>query len=97
MRRVVLLTLVLLVALPGTASAVTPERIERVIDASLSGLLARQLEWGGFDDPLAGPRFGYGAIALGWLAGGEAGARSLRAGTRMADPGGFQAWIEALR
>jgi hypothetical protein len=59
----------------SSAAAVTSEQVEQLVDESLDGLLARQVPWGGFDDPLAGPRFNYGAVALGWL------------GTRRAVPG----------
>jgi hypothetical protein len=95
-------------ALAQTAPPVTPERLERLLDASLDGLMARQLPWGGFDDPLAGARFNYGAVSLAWLAGerslpGAAGAErrraaalTLGAATRVERPGAFQAWIEAL-
>src|SRR5262245_724133 len=91
-----------------TAPPVTPQRLERLVDAGLDGLMPRQLGWGGFADPLDGPRFNYGAMGLAWLAGeralpGPAGeerrqaaALTLAAGTRTERPGAFQLWMEAL-
>jgi hypothetical protein len=90
------------------ARAVSRTDLERLIDDSLDGVLARQLPWGGFDDPLSGPPFGYGAVAIGWIAAvraapgppgnarRQAAALALQAGARVTEPGGFQAWIEAL-
>ena len=103
-----LLAVTLAVLTAPSAHAVTSKQLSELTDASLDGLLARQLPWGGFDDPLAGPRFNYGAVALGWLAAeradpGLAGDprrraadASLLAATRVAEPGAFQVWIEAL-
>lgn len=95
-------------ALAEPAQPVTEERLERLVDDSLDGLMGRQLPWGGFDDPLSGASFNYGAVALAWLAGDRAGAGpagderrraaavTLRSATRVAAPGAFQMWIEAL-
>jgi hypothetical protein len=103
-----LLAMMLAVLVAPSASAVTRTELDELTDSGLDGLLARQLPWGGFDDPLAGPRFNYGAVALGWLAAeraapGAAGDprrraadASLLAATRVAEPGAFQVWIEAL-
>lgn len=109
MRRLLCLLVVpmSLLAAPA-AQAVTGEQLGRLIDVSLEGLLARQQPWGGFDDPLAGPTFNYGAVGLGWLAvrratpGPEgdawrrAAALALQAGTRERAPGAYQTWMEAL-
>ena len=103
--RALLIAIVVLAVTPSTASA-TP--LDRLIDDTVDGLLPAQLPWGGFTDPLAGPRFGYGAMAIGWVAlrraqPGPAGdarrhaaALALRAGARVREPGGFQTWVEAL-
>ena len=103
-----LLAVTLAVLTAPSANAVTPTQLNELTDSGLDGLLARQLPWGGFDDPLAGPRFNYGAVALGWLAAERAAPgppgdprrraadASLQAATRVAAPGAFQIWMEAL-
>ena len=51
-----------------SANAVTPTRCTSSRTAGLTACSPGSFHRGGFDDPLAGPRFNYGAVALGWLA-----------------------------
>src|SRR4051795_4627721 len=59
-------------AFAQTLPPLTPERLERLVDTGLDGLMPGQLSWGGFADPLGEPRFNYGAMGLAWLAGERA-------------------------
>ncbi len=99
-RRAALLALLALVLAPAPAHADVD--LDGLIERNLDALMARQLPWGGFDDPLSGPQFNYGAVALAWLAGErqphrrEAAGVTLRAAARVAKPGAFQIWLEAL-
>ena len=82
--------------------------LDALVDRSLDGLFTLHLPSGGYDDPLAGPRFNYGAIGLAWLTGERApagpegdarraaAATTFRTGARTARPGAFQIWLEAL-
>ena len=82
--------------------------LDALVDRSLDGLFTLRLPSGGYDDPLAGPRFNYGAIGLAWLTGERApagpegdarraaAATTFRTGARTARPGAFQIWLEAL-
>src|SRR3954462_8961372 len=80
---------------PPAHAAVDADALGALIDRSLDGMMARQVE-SGFDDPFGGgPKFNYGAVALAGLAGrravpGPAGdarrlaaAPPLRAGSRV--------------
>ncbi len=88
--------------LPQAAQAsVTAVEVNALVERNADALYALHLPWGGFYDPLAGPLFNYGAIAIAWVAGARlsdrraAAALTLRFGTRVKAPGAFQTWLEA--
>jgi hypothetical protein len=90
----------LLLPQPAQAS-VTAAELDALVDRHLDSLYLVHLPWGGFQDPLTGPQFNYGAVALAWLAGERLPERraeaiaSLRYGTGVKAPGAFQIWLEA--
>ena len=56
--------------LPHSAHASVPAaELDALVDRNLDELYAHHLPWGGFHDPLTGPQFNYGTVALAWLAG----------------------------
>ena len=88
--------------LPHSARASVPAaELDALVDRNLDALYVHHLPWGGFHDPLTGPQFNYGAVALAWLAGERlphrhaAATATLRYSLAVKSPGAFQTWLQA--